>query len=71
MEIPKGEGRDEDLFTAYIVKKGTLLYKKEEDTSPKRVAEREFKFDLGEADYDPDSFIDPEIAARKQKFYIC
>lgn len=61
MEIPKAEGRDEDIFMDYIVKKGTLLYKNEDDSEPKHIKEKEFKINLGDADYDPDSFVDPEI----------
>lgn len=61
MPIPKGEGRDEDIFLEYLVSKGAKLYKSLEDTDPSQIAEERTKIDLGEANYDADDFIDADI----------
>ena len=45
----------------YIVKKGALLFKSESDSEPTKIGEKTFKVNLGEADYDPDALIDPEV----------
>lgn len=63
LPIPKGEDRNEDIMKTYLVKMGALLFKDDDDTEPAIISENKFKVDLGEADYDPDSFVDPEIAA--------
>lgn len=61
LPISKGEDRDEDIFLTYKVTKGALLFSSADDTQPKQIGEKQFKMNLGEADYDPSSIIDSEI----------
>lgn len=63
MPIEKGEGRDEDIFKAYIATKGARLYSSLTDNQPYQIGEKKTEINLGEANYDADTYVDPEVAA--------